>query len=97
MYIRLFNCSVDMFSANWWMILHLTECNVNPYLTNPHFTKRYVYSFSTKALIFVIKMSEYPYQHGRSQHFEKFLSIKCIPAQTEMKIDYIFFVQWENE
>lgn len=53
---RLFNCSVDVLSANWWMILHFTELNVNPHLTNPHVTKQYVYSFSTKALIFIMKM-----------------------------------------
>lgn len=37
------------------MILHFTELNVNPHLTYPHCTKQNVYSFSTKALIFVIK------------------------------------------
>lgn len=65
MYIRLFNCSVDMLSANWWMILHFTELKCEP-LPYPYFTKPYVYSFYTKALIFVIKRCEYPYQHGRS-------------------------------
>lgn len=52
----LFNCSVDVLSANLWMILHFTELNVNPHLTDRHVTKQYVYSFSTKALIFIMKM-----------------------------------------
>lgn len=36
----LFNCSVDTLNANWWMILHFIELNVNPNFTNPQVTKQ---------------------------------------------------------
>lgn len=94
--IRLFNCAVDIFIAYRWMILYFTELNVNPYLTNPCVTKQYVNSFSTKALIFVIKMWA-PIPTWQVLAFWKFLVHKMYSRTKEIKIDDIFFVQYENE
>lgn len=74
------------------MVLQFTELNVNPHLTHPHFTKQYVDGFCTKALIFVIK-----YTHTNLagvKDFEKVLSIRGIPLQTEKEMDYIFCVNY---
>lgn len=78
--------------SNWYRNGHLggdVYFNVNPYLTNPDFTKQYVNSFSTKAPIFVIK--------DASTHINMAglnILVSKAYARTDDNENDIFFVQY---